>query len=493
MLTDSSAYFVQQHSRNTFIIDDLERFCYKKPLKASAILTSMGMVALACIHKLRHQQLSDKMKHSFKVIGTLNMIGGGVLLKMMISQWSHIPFFLFINKHLAKVDRSLVQFGMKNSIFCEVKCLKNSEEVGSILIKKESNGDVIPTLKINAQNEFERGYIQGRLIGDKIEQVYYRVFKPMCFLLRILTGDYSGKQLKDRVKAIQFPNEVLDEMNGILKGIQDYAKIHGYQTEITLENFKEVHVLADTYKRIGLRKFLGSYPSTLGCSTAILKTQNSMVMVRTLDWPGVQDINLYTLVKEYQIGSRTVRIQTFAGFCGSLTASNSDGLCIVINELGGYTGCGVSYSLLAKKLIENASNIQEALTIIESGEYIPASSHHLIMMDKTRAYNVQFIDNEKVHHVELNKPGFLAITNHACDSEGKIIPGSQTDITSVRRAQKMFSILDNWYKNMETLNILEVALKTIKCVNVFNTTSATIFWENKDIHAFDSHYAASHL
>jgi predicted choloylglycine hydrolase len=495
-MTIISSHYKMSHVVETGnkLSHQLNRFCSSSPFKATSIITFLYTASYTSLHISRQKPISEKTKKALQAISLLSSFGGSFLLKLMIKKWKHLPLYILFNLPLSKIHLSLVQYGMKNSLYVERSFFNKDKLIAELKFLPHPRNHKVPELHLHTENPLEMGFAQGFLLGDKIEDLYHRIFKPMVFLLGVLTGDYSGSKFAKRITQLHFSKKHLTELDGVIRGIETYASRKGYETKLTLENLKQVHALSDTYKALGMRQVGGIYPSTLGCSSAVVKFGHQMTLLRTLDWPGFVDMGRHIFIKQYTKNQKTLRVQTFPGYCGVLTGSNDRGLKLVINELGSYVGTGTPYSLLAREVLERASSVEEAKKIIESPTYKPASSHHILLMDQKKGCNIQFVDGVVRIPRMLVDNGHLIVTNHGVDQNEGVISGSEADITSFKRYQTMKSLIMSWESMAEKSPLPELAKRVLQSVNGYNTTAAVIYHAGGvESHVFDSHYAGKHI
>jgi hypothetical protein len=496
----SSAYIVPSYQpatdylkRLTFSIDRHLSISLKTIIPVSVGLNSIavGLTNLAKSHKFSPQMT----KRLYQVRTLAAAIGIGILLGVAV-KWRHLFTYLIAAKIAAKFSRSLTQYGKQSSTMQSKVCGRGGKKMGELINHLDHKKHSLPILRLYTQNPYEMGYVQGYLLGDKIEDLTIRVIKPMILFFKILSQDWTGEALKVRPSQISIPEKYETEMQGLADGVKAHAKDHGYESHVTVEDIRTAHRLPDTYKAIGHHKLLGLfYPNTLGCSTAVIRKEGQMAIGRTLEWLGLELMGRCGILREHHIGSRKVMIQTFPGFIGALTSKNSDGLVVVINELSRELRKGVPYNLLARDLIENAANVEEAQKIIDGEDFVPASSHHVIMMDKEQARNLQFYaTHAKYVRRDLPEEGYLVVTNHAVDAEIQVIEGSQGDITSEERFELMTKAIEFARKGHGSVK--HDIRKALAAINTYNTIASAIYSSEIDDHgehAFDSHYAASHL
>lgn len=434
-----------------------------------------------------------------KVMNVTSAVAGVAALITSVGlavKWRHIPHYLLTALLVSKLRRSAVQWGMKSKSYAPRICIKRQKVLGLIKYEKNEKGHKLPVLKLYTNDPFEMGRVQGLLLGDVIEDLYFRVICPMFYLLRYLSGDWSGQKLKEQAERVTFPPEHEAELKGLFEGVKTFATNHGYQTKLTLKDFYTVHCLADAYKEIGNHRILFGLlaPSTFGCSTILVSHYGRRGIARTLDWPGFGLIGPYVFIREHTLGRRVVRIQTFPGYIAALTGSNSDGFALVVNELGKRNGKGIPYGLFGRYLLDNARNRKEAKAIIDSRKYTTSSEISFAMLDKEGGCHYQFMLNgESYVRRRLPYHGYLLVTNHGLYENGCEIVDSHADPTSKRRYELMETVIEQWFSSPSSETLPQILKRAIGAATVFNTVSAFIHTDDVEEHAFDSYYAATHL
>ena len=393
--------------------------------------------------------------------------------------------------------------GMRDRVFEEKSCFFEGRKIGQLKYEMQKNGYEVPVLELSSEDEYEMGYCQGYLLGKEIDRLFNLVLKPMIALAQVATGDFRGNFFRKQIEVITIPEEYRKEINGLVKGIHQYAKDYDVPIALTEELVLNAHKLTDIYKSILCQKIFGiAFFNSMGCSTAVVKKGVQTGVCRTLDWPSMGMMGKYTLLRRHTHCGMGVEMQTFPGIIGALTAFNEKGLVAIINEVGTVSKEGVPYNLLTRKIIDSAANVNEAKAMIDDPTYIAASSHHLTLADASHAINFQMHVLEDCKYVarelgydEQNK--YLVVTNHAFDHHGVMIDKSNADSSSLKR----FSLMQ---KNLEIelsqeQDITSVMKKALKSVNVKDTVSAAVytFSEQGQVlpqeYVCDDYFAAEHL
>ena len=200
----------------------------------------------------------------------------------------------------------------------------------------------------------------------------------LCRLERLVTGPISMHSLADTLAAydeqISRATPLLaQELDGLAAGARisrDEALLMQLRREIT------------GYQRI----------PTLGDCTTYARAGSSPVLAQTVDLNGNLDDQITILDVSPAGSSRRSLILSFGGLLGYL-GLNSDGLAIGLNlVLGGTWRPGVPPYLAIRHLLDNAANVDEAITLLRG---LPlASSRSLTLCDPAKAVCLEILDNQ---------------------------------------------------------------------------------------------------
>ncbi len=475
----------QQAFAQTFVTDHTAGM-----LLGGGLLLTLGAVRLA---------------RSWNSPASLLLSGAGFSITMLEAyRWKHVLTYLV---SLATLSPEKAAPDMHEHMFTDRTCHKDGVEVARVYYDSALGGDV-PVLELNTSNPSEMGFIQGYLLGDKIEALFDDILRPMITFSGVLVGDVLGSELDQKLSKIVIPPQYLQEMNGLLQGMEKYCQERGKPMKLTLRDLILAHGFADIRKSIGCQKILGFKGlNVIGCTTFALKDSNgNMRAGRTLDWPGFKDAGKYMIVRRHKTDSgMTIETHTLPGVLHALTGKNSAGLVSIINELGITSIGGVPYGLHAREILENATSVEEGRKLLSERIKNPnqraASSHHLILIDSKEASNFQMYvrDTESFLERKLSDcpDKMLLVINHAIDEEGSNVPGSEADDTSHARHK---AVLEAHKKN-EPQNLSQTCVKEyLKAANVLDTISANMFMisqdhpENVQVHyAHGSFYAVNNI
>ena len=425
-------------------------------------------------------------------------IGVSILLATSIN-WKHVMTYMLAIPLLSALG---IQWTSKINPkhFEERSCLLDNKLIGEV--RHEQN---TPILELFTEDPYEMGIAQGYLMGAQIQEAFEQVLSPMMSLCGTLTGDFSGNFYSQQSNKITIPESYRREIQGIVAGVHQWAKQRGLSSNLTEEQALNAHKLTDIYKAIGCQRILGiSGFNAFGCSTAVVKKGDEIAVGRTLDWPSLGKMGEFAYVRRHKVKGKQIEMQTFAGIVGALTAHNQDGLVAIINENGTISKAGIPYAMLARQIIEESANVDQAEATMNKADYQPASSHHLTLADSNRAaiYQMVLEDDRKFIKRELDfnqKNTFVIVTNHTVTEQNEILENTICDPTSKARFKSMEKALTTELQANQPLDV--VVKKSLEAVNTMDTVATAHFRlrneGQKKVHVVkytnNNYWAAKHL
>jgi len=309
----------------------------------------------------------------------------------------------------------------------------------------------------------QRGYIHGYMLANQIVDVGQKALRPILAFLRWEKGEKSDADLKEKINNLVIPNEVRSELLGIVKGVEERYRVDGKKCPRDVAAYIfGVHVMTDHYKAIG---------SSLGCSAVVYRDgpEKAPVVGRNLDWVSMGYLGRHQFVRRYEVatqkGNRQVNTFTFPGYIGALTAWNSNGLIVLINELGKTSKEeGKPYSLMLKELIEECSTVDEAMKwLSQQQQQCPcASSVSIVLADANQAKICHYYPEGNNHILikDFSDEGILSVTNHANDNQGNVLLESICECKSIQRLDRLHTALQAAKNELKTpVEVVEAALK----------------------------------
>ncbi|MBA3817237.1 MAG: hypothetical protein H0X29_12130 [Parachlamydiaceae bacterium] len=357
--------------------------------------------------------------------------------------------------------------------FKEEKFLGDKQEVLATL---EYNGKLpILTFDPLVTDPTQRGYIHGYMLADQIVDLGQKALRPILAFLQWEKGDKGDANLKLLIDRLEIPSDAREELVGITKGIQERFRVNGKKCPDDVTSFIfGAHVMTDHYKAIG---------SSLGCSTLVYRSQigDPPIIGRNLDWVSMGYLGRHLFVRRYSVatenGNRVVSSFAFPGYIGALTAWNSDGLVVIINELGKTSkGEGKPYVLMTKELVEKCATVDEAVECLNLNQQNTpcASSVSIIIVDKKQSKIFHYYPEGSDHILlkDLADDGILAVTNHAHDALGNILLNSICEQKSVDRLNRLQKAIEKG--KSESKQPIEIVESAIKAAGVSATVGVFI-------------------
>ncbi|MFT4553290.1 MAG: hypothetical protein ACI9S8_001928 [Chlamydiales bacterium] len=470
-----------------------------------AAVTSVGLAALGALSKSLCEYNSNQCNAS--TMNSINAIVYPTSLFLMLGlchRWKHLPTSLILEP-ISKALNLPFDFrkNMKEKVYEERSCI---DEQGNVLGKvyyTKKDGNQIPVFEAMATSPKDKGFAQGLLLAHEINDLYDRALSFMLFLIKTQDFDLWSEKIHDATNNLNIPEEQLLEMEGIVDGMREYARRNQLPMKVSIDQLIEVHVLADTYKKVFFE---------MGCSAIIAKKGKEACVARTHDWISLGLLGQYTIInKQKGVDSKTGRpwsteTMSFPGYLGTITGTNGK-LTAVLNELGGISyQQGIPETLITTLLLRQAETVDEAEELLQSwlekgdANILPASSSNIILVDSTGMAKVFHMYAQPGRFFVSNtydQDGILVVTNHAIDDDGKVIPGSASGKSSERRWQLLKNSAEvSLSRNFPIKDIVRNALKQ-EGIDVAHSVGAVIYSMGKEEveidYAFDNYYSASHL
>ncbi len=239
-------------------------------------------------------------------------------------------------------------------VFLSIAFVCNSQEDDAILKAAHlDRTEEVPILYLKG-TPFEIGYQEGKLLKDKIEKLFSRLYK---FARRQIKIPFFWKFfLNYRLDRIYrgmepfIPEEYKEELRGLADG-----------SGISLREMQRLHTLSEIYP--GLCSSFIAY----GKATA----DGRLYHMRNFDWAvglGIQD---YPVIKIYRSEDKIPFISIgYAGFSGVLSGMNREGISIA--QIGAETvdvsRKGIPMPFLLRKVLEETTDLDEAIDIVKVAE-----------------------------------------------------------------------------------------------------------------------------
>lgn len=481
----------------------LNRWMDTSPIYAA--VTSIGIAALGALSKSLCEYNSDKCNVS--TVDTLNTVVYPTSLFLITSlchRWKHLPTSLILEP-ISKALKLPFDFrkDMKEKVYEERSCYDEHDNLLAKVYYTQKEGKKIPVFEAATSCPKDKGFAHGLLLAHEINDLYDRALRFMLLLIKTQDADLWSEKIQDATNNLNIPEEQYLEMEGIVDGMREYARRNQLPMKVSVNQLVEIHVMADTYKKVFFE---------MGCSTIIARKGNEACVGRTHDWISLGLLGQYTIIhKQSGIDSETGRswkteTMSFPGYLGTITGTNGK-LTAVLNELGGISyQQGIPETLITTLLLRQAQTVEEAEKLMETwlkkgdANILPASSSNIILADTTgmaKVFHMYAQPGKFFVSNTFDHDGILVVTNHAIDSEGKVIPGSAAGKSSENRWRLLKeSAEESLAKKLPIQDIVRNALKQ-EGIDVAHSVGAAIYSMDKDAvdinYAFDNYYAASHL
>jgi len=234
----------------------------------------------------------------------------------------------------------------------------------------------------------EIGAAMGRLVAEQVDSLWKRYMKPI--------SDISGgpeRLIAESLKMdAHLPERFREEMKAFAKAANiSYGKI------LTTNAFPDI------YRKGACSSFAASGAAT---------RDGKPLLARNLDFFGNGVLEKTSIVIVFKPKGRKSFVSvTWPGFSGVLSGMNSDGLCCAVMEvrLGKVTTDGIPSTLLFRHVLEEASTLDEALTILE--ESVKVAGNNLIIIDRQGRAAVAEL-GPGLFRVRRAEDGMVYSTNH---------------------------------------------------------------------------------
>jgi len=295
----------------------------------------------------------------------------------------------------------------------------------------------MPTLRIEANNHFHAGYVEGYMLADAIkvnlEHVSF-LYPLMCAFMKAPVSNSGLKAaLADILKTI--PQAYLEEMHGKVKGYNAWlGEKHPTLKKLSFEQYLLLQLLPDIrnynpFQQLGWSsRIMPPFNASFACTTIALRLNGYTIITRVLDWPSHNAAGKYFLQIDRKIAGmkRTIDI-AIPVLTGALTVLNEDGLLIEMNIAPGEKIAkpeGMPAVLFNRYCAENASCVSDIERLVANEK--PLSAYHLTASDGDKTKSFHFYQNPNIqgtHATEAlddnrQSPQLLVVANHGLQFEG---------------------------------------------------------------------------
>ena len=252
----------------------------------------------------------------------------------------------------------------------------------------------IPLLQLSGTPE-EIGNQYGTILMDILKNI------PSYLEFSGIANDTTMNNILRMAKNIEryLPTDIRTEMQAI-------AKASG----IDYETLLIINIIPNFYNLFGSGVVVSESPGSSGqgsAEDAPIFGGNINFFNNPITPPDIQLVVVYHIK-----GKKSFASVTFPGMIGCFTGINEDGLCLgnilVSNAKGNPASKGLPSALINRAILENASNIEEALQIIEKSERITPGN--LILCDEKTAKVVEYSPSQACYR--LPDKNILFATNY---------------------------------------------------------------------------------
>ena len=313
----------------------------------------------------------------------------------------------------------------------------------------------LPRLQIEAEKNYDAGYVEGYILGDAIKNSL--AYTDLLYKkLYVLGSIWQRLHLGDNFAAVlaTIPEQYQEEMQGKVDGYNAWLeKYYPGAKKLTLEYYVFLQLLPDIKNfnpfgssnddvgasasgnaNIGIFKIVSQYFSDLlqkfygqvqnfispACTTIALRVGDYVFFTRILDWPS-NGAGKYFLQIDRQIGDAKRIIDTSVPvLTGALTVLNEDGLLIEMNISQGQKVLnpqGVPAVFFNRLCAEYESCVADIDEMLKTNK--PLGPYHLTAFDAKTVKSYHFYQNPanlsdhttETLSVATNAPQWLVVAN----------------------------------------------------------------------------------
>lgn len=234
----------------------------------------------------------------------------------------------------------------------------------------------------------EIGAAMGHLVAQEVDSLWEKYMKPI--------SDVSGGPERLIEVSLKMDVHVPERFREEMKAFADAAAI-SYGKILTTNAFPDI------YRKGACSSFAASGAAT---------KDGKPLLARNLDFFGngvLEKTGIAIVFKP--MGRKSFVSITWPGFSGVLSGMNRDGLCCAVMEvrLGKVTTNGMPSTLLFRRVLEEASTVDEALAILE--ESVKVAGNNLIIIDREGRAAVAELGPD-LFRVRRAEDGMVFSTNH---------------------------------------------------------------------------------
>ncbi len=284
----------------------------------------------------------------------------------------------------------------------------------------------MPILKIEADDPFDAGYVEGWLLAPAIEAALEKIEPLYSFIWKLINAPkdnaYLGRYLRGFLDQILTRHQL--EMHGKMQAFNERLRLKGKKQKPFL--FEFYSLLQSLPEFHNYHPFKDQVASTLvtGCTTAAIRLNNYTAFLRVLDWPSYGGSDLFLQV-ERKIGDTKRTIDIGMPLTSSaLTMLNEDGLLVQINVATMHDENvlrGMPSTFLMRYAAEELSSVEELTDFVKK---VPAlGAFHLTASDgrQTKSFHIYQSQEVRYDHAidtlgeDKQSPQLLVVANHGVE------------------------------------------------------------------------------
>ncbi len=353
-----------------------------------------------------------------------------------------------------------------------------------------------PILTLTAKTAEQAGFAHGYLLGDTINQVIQAVTSGILASVELPAGLEANRSMmsafidQQKISQLwdQIPKNSQQEIDGVVKGFNKRLKEGAFEgQELTRDEMILFHLLPDKQHFDVVSNLTtvsgdisGLLEKLFGCTTVIGgDKETGPIFGRNLDWPSfgcLGDASVIVNRHSFETGKKIVEL-SFAGFVGTLTGINEDGLALAMNVCDGETTeiKGMQAAFFNRKILETCATAAKVTEFV--GQNKPLGPYHLTVADKQNAAIHHLMQGAKNSHLTREKEAEKVLEAANCRYEakkkGKEIVPTQDEYSSKERRAELSKHFRQKANKTQSLEAVEKALR-LPNLNVEDTIHSVV-------------------
>lgn len=357
----------------------------------------------------------------------------------------------------------------------------------------------VPILELDGRDPMLAGQAHGYLLGSHIHELRGNFELTVHSIFRYPRAPEITQvmnQLRD-----QIPKGYLQEMEGLSRGYNLWAKQAKIPTSLTLDDVILMHLIADAKhfhpkiieKAIGQIKEESDLKGAVACTSLLHRDpENGVIFGRNVDWCPFGQGGAKSLVVVWK--PQNIAVLGIPGVIGAISGWNQHHLSLGMNVCPGFTSevRGMPSMLFNRQLLEQSRSVKEAEQWAQKKR--PLGPYHLSLADAEGGGScISFYqgDKEKDHirRLEGDKPMQVVNWRYPDCRGGAFSSESRTELLNryFERAAALPASQRRWRRLMDN------AIQLTPLVNSWVTMHSLLFVPKHDevSLSWDNGYAAS--